>query len=183
MSETNQENEQYQQQSDQQQQHQSQEKPHDPNAPDLFSELHNFGNQLEQVVRGAWESEQAKTFQRDIATGVEALGHQVHSAMNSVKKNEEFNNLTERGQKAVNEFQESEFVRDLHNVLAQGMSQLNQQLADFVNNMNRPRPDQSDQQEGQQTGQQAGQQSGQSHSKPKQGYQTSQKIDIEDGNE
>jgi hypothetical protein len=176
MSETNEQNEQYQQQADQQQQYQSQsqEKPPNPNTPDLFRELHNFGNQLEQVVRGAWESEQAKTFQRDIATGVEALGHQVHSAMSSVKKNEEFTNLTERGQKAVNEFQESEFVRDLHNVLAQGMSQLNQQLADFVNNMNQPRPDQPDQQEGQQQADQP---------KPKQGYQTSQKIDIEDGNE
>jgi paraquat-inducible protein B len=100
--------------------------------PDLSSELRELGQQLEQTVRTAIESERAKQIQKDIASGMKEIGTQMQSALKAIQEDERLRNLAERGQQAINQAQHSQAAKDFQEALTRGISQLNDQLAAFV---------------------------------------------------
>ncbi|NTV64799.1 MAG: hypothetical protein HGA65_14900 [Oscillochloris sp.] len=114
----------------------------DQQQPDLANELRELGQQIEQTVRTALESERARQIQKDIMLGMREIGVQVQSALKALQEDERVRDLAERGQQAINQAQQSPAARDFQETLTRGISQLNDQLSAFVtrlqNNTNPP---------------------------------------------
>jgi heparin binding hemagglutinin HbhA len=100
---------------------------------DLANELRELGQQLEQFVRTSLDSEKAKEVQRDVTNGIREIGNQVQSAIKAISENPQVQELAERGQQAIEQAQQNPVVKDFQEALARGISQLNDQLAAFVN--------------------------------------------------
>jgi heparin binding hemagglutinin HbhA len=113
------------------QQNQSQQ-PHS----DLGNELRELGQQIEQAVRSAMESDRAKQVQADIASGMKEIGAQLQNAVKAMQDNPNVQNLVQRGEQAVGQAQQSKFAQDLQETLARGIAALNEQLSGFVNRVN-----------------------------------------------
>lgn len=99
---------------------------------DLANELRELGSQIEQAVRSALASEQARNIQRDISAGMREIGAQMQNALNSIKEDPRVANLAERGQQAISQARENQSIKDFQDSLARGVSQLNEQLSSFV---------------------------------------------------
>ena len=101
-------------------------------GPDLASELRELGQQIEQSVRAALDSERAKTIRKDLVTGLNEIGKQVQVAVKSLQTNPRVQDLADRGQRVVSQAQESPAMKDFQETLAKGIAQLNERLAAFV---------------------------------------------------
>jgi heparin binding hemagglutinin HbhA len=100
---------------------------------DLSKELQELGQQLEQFVRSSLDSDKAKEIQRDLSNGMREIGTQMQSALKAISENPQVQELAERGQQALEQAQQNPVVKDFQEALARGISQLNDQLAAFVN--------------------------------------------------
>ena len=115
-----------------QNQNDQQNDPQGGQGTDLASELRELGQQIEQSVRAALDSERAKTIRRDLASGLNEIGKQVQGAVKSLQTNPRVQDLADRGQKVVNQAQDSPAMKDFQDTLAKGVAQLNERLAAFV---------------------------------------------------
>ncbi|MBX0330430.1 hypothetical protein K2Z83_22475 [Oscillochloris sp. ZM17-4] len=102
---------------------------------DLGSELRELGQQIEQAVRNAMESDRARQLQQDIASGMQEIGTQMQSALKAIQEDERLRKLAERGQQAINQAQESQAAKDFQEALTRGIAQLNDQMAAFVSRL------------------------------------------------
>ncbi len=111
-------------------QNQSQQ-PQQPQG-DLANELRELGQQIENAVRGALESERAKQLQHDISSGMHEIGSQLQHAVKAIQENPQVQQLVQRGEKAVSQAQQSKIAQDFQESLTRGIAMLNDQLAGFV---------------------------------------------------
>ncbi len=135
MSEQNQQNQpeeqnQTQEQS-QQQEHSQEEQVH----AELEHELRQLGLRMQEAINSAINSESARNIQRDVSTAFNDIGKQVQNTFHSVWEKPEVRNLSERGQEAVSQVQQSQVVKDFQETLATGVSKLNEQLGVFIQRM------------------------------------------------
>lgn len=100
--------------------------------PDLGSELRELGNQIEQAIRSALNSETSKTIQRDFSRGLGEVGKQMQTALKAIQDNVNLQDLAGKGQQAIEQVQESNLVKELQEALTQGVSKLNEQLGVFI---------------------------------------------------
>lgn len=103
---------------------------------DLGSELRELGQQLEQAVRSALESDRARQVQADIASGMKEIGAQLQTAMKAIQDNPRVQHFVQRGEQAVDQAQHSKAAQDLQDSLARGIAMLNEQLSGFVTRLN-----------------------------------------------
>jgi DNA replication protein DnaD len=99
---------------------------------DLASELRELGQQLENSVRSALQSEKARQIQHDVAIGMQEIGSQVQSALKSIQENPKIQQLIDRGEQTLSQAQQSHLAQDFQESLARGISQLNAQLSAFI---------------------------------------------------
>lgn len=97
-------------------------------TPDFAAELRELGNQFEAVFRAAIESERAKQLQRDLASGVRELSHQVQETLKNLQDDPRVQRAEERGRDLLNQAQQSKVVQDIQETLVTGIAQLNVQL-------------------------------------------------------
>ncbi len=97
-------------------------------TPDFAAELRELGNQFEAVFRAAIESERAKQLQRDLASGVRELSHQVQESLKNLQDDPRVQRAEERGRDLLNQAQQSKVMQDLQETLVNGITQLNVQL-------------------------------------------------------
>ncbi|WP_322817046.1 hypothetical protein [Chloroflexus sp.] len=109
-------------------------------TPDLAAELRELGQQIEAALRSALESERARQLQQELLSGLRAVNEQVQTATRMIAENPRVQDLAERGQHALHQIQQSQAVHDLQQTLAQGIAQLNEQLAEFIKRMQSPPP-------------------------------------------
>lgn len=112
------------------QQNQSQQSQ--PASTDLAAELRELGQQIEQAVRGALESDRAKQVQNDIASGMREIGVQLQHTIKAIQESPKVQQLVQRGEQAVGQAQQSKAAHDFQESLARGVAMLNDQLAGFV---------------------------------------------------
>ncbi|MEI8308083.1 MAG: hypothetical protein WCF99_13570 [Chloroflexales bacterium] len=105
------------------------------NPANISEELHELGQQIEQAVRSALETERAQQLQRDIAAGMQEIGSQMQSALKAIQDDERVKDLAERGQQALSQAQQSQAAKDFQEALTRGISQLNDQMAAFVSRL------------------------------------------------
>jgi hypothetical protein len=110
---------------------QPENQPQQPQS-DLASELRELGQQLENSVRGALQSEKARQIQHDVAIGMKEIGSQVQSALKSIQENPKIQQLIDRGEQTLSQAQQSHIAQDFQESLARGISQLNAQLSAFI---------------------------------------------------
>ncbi|MEI6778131.1 MAG: hypothetical protein WCK70_14625 [Chloroflexales bacterium] len=108
---------------------------------DIAGELRELGQQIEQAVRSALETERAQQLQRDIAAGMKEIGTQMQSALRSIQEDERIKSLAERGQQAISQAQQSQSAKDFQEAFTRGISQLNDQMAAFVTRLQHPSDD------------------------------------------
>lgn len=113
---------------------QSQDTPKDPQSggTDLGTELRELGQQIEQAMRAAFESERAQTIRKDFSAGMREITAQLQNAMQAVQSNPRMQELSERGQQALNQAQENPQLKEFQEALARGVAQMNQQIAAFA---------------------------------------------------
>lgn len=107
---------------------------------DLGDELRELGRQLQTAVQSVLSSEQAKTIQNNIASGVREISSQIQVAVQNVKNDPRVQEATEKGVQTVNQIRETPPIKDLQDVLARGVSELNTQLKDFIQKMESQAP-------------------------------------------
>ncbi|MCS6888976.1 hypothetical protein [Chloroflexus sp.] len=107
-------------------------------TPDLGAELRELGQQIEAALRTALESERARQLQQELLNGLRTVGEQVQSAVKVIAENPRVQELAERGQQTLHQLQQSQAAHDLQQTLAQGIAQLNAQLAEFIKRMQSP---------------------------------------------
>jgi hypothetical protein len=102
---------------------------------DLERELRQLGERMQEAMNSAINSEAARNIQRDISTAFNDIGKQVQTTFHSVWEKPEVRNLSERGQEAVSQVQQSQVIKDFQETLATGVSKLNEQLGVFIQRM------------------------------------------------
>ena len=110
---------------------QPENQPQQPQS-DLASELRELGQQLENSVRSALQSEKARQIQHDVAIGMKEIGAQVQSAIKSIQENPKIQQLIDRGEQTLSQAQQSHIAQDFQESLSRGISQLNEQLSAFI---------------------------------------------------
>jgi len=122
------------------QQNQSQQSQ--PPQVDLGAELRELGQQIEQAVRGALESDRAKQMQADISAGMKEIGAQLQTTVKAIQENPQVQQLVQRGEQAVGQAvgqaQQSKVAQDFQETLTRGVALLNEQLANFVTRLHQP---------------------------------------------
>ncbi len=106
--------------------------------PDLGTELRRLGAQIETAVRAALESEQARHLRDELVDTTRDFGQRVETLLNRVVEDERVRDLTERGQQTLERVVESEPVQEVQHRLAEGLGQLNQQLASLITRLQQP---------------------------------------------
>lgn len=112
---------------------QNQQNQSQPPHSDLGNELRELGQQLEQAVKSALESDRAKQVQADISSGMKEIGSQIQQAMKVLQDNPKVQELVQKGEQAVGQAQQNKAVQDLQETLVRGLAMLNEQIAGFVN--------------------------------------------------
>jgi molecular chaperone GrpE (heat shock protein) len=120
-----------------------QNQPQQPQSNDLASELRELGQQIEQAVRGALETDRAKQVQSDIAAGMREIGAQLQHTVKAIQESPQVQQLVQRGEQAVSQAQQSKAAQDFQESLARGVALLNEQLANFVTRLRQPDSDAS----------------------------------------
>jgi hypothetical protein len=110
---------------------QPENQPQQPQS-DLASELRELGQQLENSVRSALQSEKARQIQHDVTIGMKEIGTQVQSALKSIQENPKIQQLIDRGEQTLSQAQQSHLAQDFQESLSRGISQLNEQLSAFI---------------------------------------------------
>jgi heparin binding hemagglutinin HbhA len=100
--------------------------------PDLFDELKNLGNQLENLFSSAVNSDKARALQQQFAQGVREIGTQVQAAVKNVQDNPKVHEFEERGRQALKEARESQLADKLQDAVVNGLQQINSQLSKLV---------------------------------------------------
>jgi uncharacterized phage infection (PIP) family protein YhgE len=108
---------------------------------DIGAELRELGQQIEQAVRTALESDRAKQVQNDISAGFKEIGAQLNKAIESIKDDPRVQQLAEKGEEAVSKARTSQAAHDFQEALARGIAQLNEQLSAFVNRVRSDAPE------------------------------------------
>jgi ElaB/YqjD/DUF883 family membrane-anchored ribosome-binding protein len=57
----------------------------EPRSEDLAAEFRNLGNNLNEMFRSAWESEERKKLQQEIETGLTELGKSLNKTVDELK--------------------------------------------------------------------------------------------------
>jgi hypothetical protein len=122
--------------------HMSTPEPENKNQPqtDIGAELRELGQQIEQAVRAALESDRAKQVQSDISAGFKEIGAQLHKAIDALKDDPRVQRLAEKGEEAVSKARSSQAAHDFQEALARGIAQLNEQLSAFVHRVRTEHP-------------------------------------------
>ena len=111
---------------------QDQSQQSQPPQVDLGTELRELGQQIEQAVRSALESDRAKQMQADISAGMKEIGAQLQTTVKAIQENPQVQQLVQRGEQAVGQAQQSKVAQDFQETLIRGVALLNEQLANFV---------------------------------------------------
>lgn len=106
-----------------------------PQSTDLAAELRELGQQIEQTVRTALQSDQARAVKDNLSAGMQEIGKQVQVAIRTLQENPKVQEMAERGQRAVEQAQHSQAIKDFQDSLATGIAQLNERLSAFVDRM------------------------------------------------
>jgi len=109
-------------------------------SPDLGAELLELGQRIETALRSALESERARQVQHELLSGLRTLGEQVQTAVKTIAEHPRVHELAERGQQTLHQLQQSQAAQELQQTLARGIAQLNEQLAEFIKQMQSPPP-------------------------------------------
>ena len=110
-----------------------------PGKDDLVGELREMGQQLEAAFRAALESERTKQLQRDMASGMREVSHQIQSALKSLQTNPRVQQAEERGRQMLSQARESKVAHDLQETIVGGIGQLNDQLRKLVERLENDR--------------------------------------------
>lgn len=108
-----------------------QEQPKQP-SPDLLDELRVLGQNVEKAVRTTVDTARIHSVQRDVVAGMQEFFHRMQETAQRFQQNQSVQNLTERGQQALNQAQESQVARDIQETLARVVAYSNQQLQEFT---------------------------------------------------
>lgn len=119
----------------------------DPGAqhfdPELAEELLRLRKQMESAVRTAMSSPRAREIEHDMRAAMQGMGKNMEAAFKSLYDDPRVQEFAERGQDVVNQFQEGQGVREFQRAMARGVFHFNEQIASFIERMERESASQS----------------------------------------
>lgn len=111
------------------------EQPPEQTTPDIMKELRDLGQNVEQAVRSTFESARIQSVQRDVVSGMQEFFNRMQEAAQRFQQNPNVQNLSERGQQALQQAQESKASKDIQETLARILAYSNQQLQELTTRM------------------------------------------------
>lgn len=99
---------------------------------DVLAQLRDLGSNLVAAVQAIGQSEQVRSFIRDLGTGLRNAGEQVGSAANNVGQNVGESDVLKGVKEQATKVTEHPMVRDLQTNFAQALRELNKRLATFA---------------------------------------------------
>jgi len=95
---------------------------------DILAELRDLGNHLVAAVQAIGQSEQVRTLQRDLTSGLRNAAEQVQGAAQNVGETDVVKGVKEQASKVT----EHPVVRDIQTGIAQALRELNKRLESFA---------------------------------------------------
>jgi hypothetical protein len=110
----------------------------------ISGELGKLGKQVADAIDRAWESEDRKKLQLEIAKGLETFGEQVSDAMRKASESEAAKEIREQTDKVVSQVRESDVSGEVRKGLISGLEVLNRELGKLVERLEVPPKSTSD---------------------------------------
>ena len=109
----------------------------------LTEELSKLGNQVAEAVRLAWESDERKRVQADIAEGVKNFSVQLDEAVRKASESEAARKVKLQAEQVATKAKDSDVVDDMREGLLVGLQSLNRELGKLLVRLETGRPSQA----------------------------------------
>ena len=104
----------------------------------IASELTRLGKQVADAINLAWESEDRKKLQVEVATGLESFGEQVSDAMRKASESDAAVQIRAETEKVVAQVRQSDVTGEVRKGLIAGLEVLNRELGRLVERLEAP---------------------------------------------
>lgn len=104
-------------------------------TPNLSESLRELGEQMEQAMKAFANNENTHRMQQEFMKGMTDMNANLQKAVETFKTNPQVQNLTDRGQQAIDDAQENPVFREMQNNMARAISQMSEHLATFAERM------------------------------------------------
>jgi hypothetical protein len=100
-----------------------------PEQADLVSELSRLGENLGKLIKASWESEERKSVERELKSGLDQFGKQINKAMEQAHTDENVKKARDAFKDAWETAHGPQVVREMHMGLVDSLKKLNDELA------------------------------------------------------
>ena len=101
----------------------------------IVQEFSLFGKQVAEAIRAAWESEDRKKLQAELAEGLQRFETEVNQALDKAGQSDAAKQLREQADKVVADVKESKVTEDARKGVIAGLEVLNQELGKLVDKL------------------------------------------------
>lgn len=98
----------------------------------IVDELGKLGKQVADAIKAAWESEDRKKLQGEIAEGFQKFGQEVNQAVEKANESETAKELREKAEKVIEDIRESDVVEEARKGILTGLDALNRELGKLL---------------------------------------------------
>lgn len=115
-------------------------------SSEIMDQLRELGNNLERVIRQAWESETGRELREQFNTGLKELSAQIDGAVESARHSESLHNLGDQARDAWQSAVGDESATKLRAGISEALESLNERINDLAETI--PTPAESDDETG-----------------------------------
>ncbi len=101
----------------------------------IVQEFSLFGKQVAEAIRAAWESEDRKKLQAELAEGLQRFETEVNQALDKAGQSDAAKQLREQADKVVADVKESKVTEDARKGVIAGLEVLNRELGKLVDKL------------------------------------------------
>jgi methyl-accepting chemotaxis protein len=98
-------------------------------ASDLIEELNKLGENLGNLLRGAWESEERRSVEREITVGLEQMSKKLGEAAEKVKTDAYVNNARQAAKDAYEAARVPQILEEMQRGVVGTIKRINEDLA------------------------------------------------------
>lgn len=101
----------------------------------IVNELEKLGKQLIGAAKAAWESEERRKLQDEIATGIQKFGKEIGVTLEKAGDSEQVQEIRTRAGKVATEIQQTDVVEEVRKGLLVGLEAINRELGKLLDRL------------------------------------------------
>jgi len=101
----------------------------------IVNELEKLGKQLIGAAKAAWESEERRKLQDEIATGIQKIGQELGVTLEKASESEQVQEIRTRAGKVATDIQQTDVVDEVRKGLLVGLEAINRELSKLLDRL------------------------------------------------